>query len=407
MLKVLFVLSRYPSATETFIQREIDALANKNVVINIFALQTRLPDAMNIPASPHVFYRSSSSIVLSLKVLFLFLLKKNRKLFQGIRYIFSFELSPIYLFKFIRNCFAVLAIIPWMQNSGVSVIHAHFADMATDLALFLNILTGIPFSFSIHAQDFFVSPRNLRGKSQAAIAVFACSRFLADSARKQTHSRNIYAMYHGLFLSLTEWKTAYAYRFQNLNKLYHPKKFELIAIGRFVEKKGFAVLINALKILRDRGIKFQCRIIGGGTERISLQKQIKNAGLTDFVLLLDFLPFQKIIKELEQCHLMIQPSIIASDGDQDNIPNVILEAQAIGVPVLASALPAIQEVVEHEKTGFLVEPGNPDSLATEIKKILSTKSNLKQVIYNANQQIYQKFDVTKNVEILLNYWFEN
>jgi colanic acid/amylovoran biosynthesis glycosyltransferase len=403
--KVLYIIPTFPCNSETFILREIEALKNHCVELHIYALRSKGHNLINKFDAADILYRQNIPFTSCIKTFFYLVCNKGTNTLNSFRYIISSLKNPYYCLKLLRNSFFLLHLYFYTLNSKTFRIHSHFADMATDLALVLHFLTGISYSFSVHARDLFVRPLNLKKKCCQASAVYACSNYAVTRLINMTGPKNVQLMYHGLNLKNQYWNLHYQNRMNKFKQFYfNLDVIKILAVGRYVPKKGYHILLNALQILKEEKISFQCKIIGCREQKNKLQKQILKNNLDEFVYLKDFMPFNSLLSEFAESHLFIHPSIIDQNGDQDNIPNVILEAQALGVPVIASNLPSIKEVLEHERTGFLFPAGDSSALANEIKRVINEFILMKAVIVNAKKQIEKKFDVSINTGKLINHW---
>src|SRR5260221_10875157 len=138
-----------------------------------------------------------------------------------------------------------------------------------------------------------------------------------------------------------------------------------------VEKKGFPDLLDACRILRQRGVRFRCEIVGGGLLKGRLQDMLRACGLEAQVKLVGSLPQQELLGYYRSAAVFALPFPVAADGDRDVLPNVLKEAMAIGIPVVTTRLPGIEELIEDEFSGLLLPPGNPAALATTLERLLA------------------------------------
>ena len=174
----------------------------------------------------------------------------------------------------------------------------------------------------------------------------------------------------------------------------------VFAAGRLVEKKGFRHLIEACRLLRDRGQKFRCRIMGDGPEQAALLAQIQACGLEDRVTLVAAQTQEQLMNELRRATVFVLPCVVGADGDQDALPTVLLEAQAVGLPTISTDLSGIPEIVEHEKTGLLIPPGDPSRLAAALEELLGNASLRDRLARAGRLKAEHRFDVRKNVPML-------
>ncbi len=153
----------------------------------------------------------------------------------------------------------------------------------------------------------------------------------------------------------------------------------ILCVGRLVEKKGISVLIQALAELREMGIKPKLTIIGDGPETENLKNLVSQKKLETQVIFLGAISNTDLPAYYQQASIFVLPSIISKDGDQEGLGLVSVEAMACGCPVIASALPAVKDVVSHEQDGLLVEPGSASELAKAIHRLLEDNNLRKQL----------------------------
>ena len=171
---------------------------------------------------------------------------------------------------------------------------------------------------------------------------------------------------------------------------------QIIAVGRLVEKKGFADLITACAILAKRGKDFSCEIIGTGEQEAALREQIRQHGLQALVRVLGPLPQQDIIQHIQQAAVLAAPCVIAADGNRDGLPTVLLESMALGTPVVSTDVTGIPELVKHERTGLVTPQYDPESLANALEHLLDTPEVRTNLAIQARQLIESQFDIQQN-----------
>ena len=244
-----------------------------------------------------------------------------------------------------------------LPGSNITHFHAHFAHSPTSVAFFASLLSGIPFSFTAHAKDIYTTdPAQLREKMAHARFVVTCTeynrRHLIRISGKA--APGISRIYHGIDIGL--------FSSHHTGALPSPP-YRILTVSRITAKKGLPTVYQALGILRDRGIRFQHTLIGDGEARDSLKKQVRDLGLEPLTRWMGTMPHDAVIRQYQQADLFVLGCEIAANGDRDGIPNVCVESMAMGVPVVATRISAIPELIENGKTGLLVDPGNPEGLA--------------------------------------------
>ena len=247
-------------------------------------------------------------------------------------------------------------------------LHAAFAHGPASIAHFVHLLTGRPFSFAAHAKDLYLSsPDILAIKVAASSFVLACSQSAADELRRvvaahpdpevNRHVDKIVLAPHGV--DVDRFRPAPTGR----ATVVPSDTLRVLAVGRLVPKKGYPTLLRALGSLAASGVDFHCTIIGGGALRDDLDALVRGLGLEPWVTLRGTRTQREIIEEYRRSDVLVQASVITDDGDRDGIPNSVLEAMASGLPVVASSVAGIPEVVRNGVTGLLVAPGDAEELA--------------------------------------------
>jgi glycosyltransferase involved in cell wall biosynthesis len=144
----------------------------------------------------------------------------------------------------------------------------------------------------------------------------------------------------------------------------------ILSVGRLVQKKGFADLIDALAILKDRGTPFRTLIVGGGPERANLKAQIERLGLDAHVSLLGTVSQETLVGIYKEATLFTLACRILDDGDRDGIPNVLMESMSTGLPVVTTPISGIPEVIRSGENGLLVPERDVSALASALDLLL-------------------------------------
>lgn len=273
-------------------------------------------------------------------------------------------------------------------------LHAHFASRAAHVAMLASRLLGLPYSFTAHAKDIYhkeVDRDVLRLKMRAADLVVTVSEF---------NRRALLAI--GAGITALEAKIVRAYNGVDLS-LFHPAAGterapgRILGVGRLVEKKGFTVLIQACRILQQRGVFFTCELIGSGPQEPLLREMIGEFGLDRVVFLRGGLPLEQIAAEMRTASLLALPCVVASDGNVDALPTVLLEAMGSGIPVVSSALSGVPEIIVDNETGYLVRPGDAVALADAMAAILQDPADAACLGKAGRERAERLFDLRANV----------
>ena len=287
------------------------------------------------------------------------------------------------------------ALAPWLREQGVEHVHAHFATWAAGLAVTVGKLTGIPVSFTAHARDIFharVEPRVLAGRIAQAQFVVTVSdynkRYLDGLLRAEGKAGNVIRLYNGVDVRHLEADAA-------------PKQPDLVVgVGRLVAKKGFDYLVDACRLLRERGRRVRCVIVGEGEEREALAQQVARAGLEQDVVLVGALPRAEVARLIRQAAVVALPCVVDPEGDRDGLPTVLLEAMALGTPVISTRVAGIPEMIDDGHSGLLVDERDAPALADAIAAVLDSPALQARLRAAAVERVQRDFSLTGNVRRL-------
>jgi glycosyltransferase involved in cell wall biosynthesis len=281
-----------------------------------------------------------------------------------------------------------------LQRMGIAHVHAHFAGMAARTAFWIQKFFGLGFSFTAHANDIF-APRDFEIGLDKLVAAARAIITETDYAKKFLQERfpergdRVHRIYNGL--NLAEFRRA---DFSSTPPL-------IVAVGRLIAKKGFADLIRACRLLVERGKSFRCQIIGEGPLEKKLHEQIDELDLQGCVELPGAKPQHEIRKSLAAGSAFVLPSVIDPEGGMDNLPTVIMEAMAAGLPVISTAIGGIPEMVIQNETGFLVPPGDVAALAGAIERLFDEIGLVRRLGEGGFQRARELFSIERNVRSLL------
>ena len=250
--------------------------------------------------------------------------------------------------------------------------------------MLVSLRSRVPFSFTAHAHDIFLEDHLLADKLRHAAFGVTISefnrRFMADKLHRTTLAQ-LHIVHCGV--------SPGAFAFNGSGR----DSGALIAVGRLDEIKGFEYLVEACVILRDRGVAFECRIIGDGPLRASLQQRIDSHRLTHEVVLLGARQQEEVRAHLDRASVFVLPSVVTSRGDRDGIPVALMEAMAVGLPAVSTRVSGIPELVQHGINGLLAEPRDAADLARCIERMLTEPQAAQAMALRARQTVEQDFNV--------------
>jgi glycosyltransferase involved in cell wall biosynthesis len=346
-MRLAVLVDVFPELSETFILNEVKALAAEGVDVRVEAgRRSQRPNPEAADAPPVVYWADEpASRGDNLRALAALTLRHPYRVARDLagraRWRQQEAVRPL------RRLAPIAARIAATSDH----MHAHFAGAAALDAMRISLLTGTPYSVTTHAYDIFLSPTNLDEKlERAAFHVTVCdynAAFLRH--RVPRAARRMHKIVMGVDPE----------RFTRARP--YPGGRGVLAVGRLVEKKGFAYLLDAASELPD----VQVRIVGDGPLRADLE-----AAVPPNVELLGSRSPQQVRELLDQADLLALPCVVAADGDRDSMPVVVKEALAMAVPVVGTDEVGMPEMVQGD-WGRLVPPRDSQALAEAIAGLLA------------------------------------
>jgi len=276
-----------------------------------------------------------------------------------------------------------------LPRLGIAHVHAHFASGPAAVALHLHRLTGISYSITAHAKDIYIDGIDeamLAAKLGSARFAVTVSDYNRAHLSRLVSGDRVVRIYNGLDLE----------RFSP-NGAQPDDPPLVLAVGRLIEKKGFEDLVRACALLRDSGHRFRCTIAGKGQLARQLRALVRRHGLAGIVDLPGPLPRERVLALYRRASVVVAPCVVGADGNRDGLPTVLIEAMALGVPVVATAVTGIPELIEDGRTGLLVPQHDPPAIAGAIKRTLADREAASDRARAARQRVEREFDVHRNV----------
>jgi glycosyltransferase involved in cell wall biosynthesis len=280
-----------------------------------------------------------------------------------------------------------------LRRRGITHLHAHFANVPTSVAEIVRVLCGVRYSFTAHAKDIYLTPPEvLRRKIRGAEFVLTCTGFNRDYLRRISDSATpIQLVYHGVDLRL----------FQPPEPAEEPAVPTIVSVGRFCEKKGFPHLIRACSVLRRESYRFRCRIVGFGQLKEQLRALIAELDLHDCVSLEGPMTQHETLDVYRGAALFVLPCLVTDSGDRDGIPNVLLEAMSMGIPVVSTGISGICELIEHNITGLLVPERDARAVASAIMLLLDQPQLRIHIAARGRQKVLKDFGMINSARAVL------
>lgn len=401
--QVGYILRSYPRLSQTFIVNEILALEQAGVPIQIFAIvdpqePVVQPQSSKVRAQVHYLSSPRRQTFLSILLDHLWaILMLGPKYFQSLFYVFwRKEIDLGYTAANRMACFRqAIALVRFMDQDRrknkktISYLHAHFAHDPSLIAQLVHRMTRVPYGFTAHARDLYqVREEVLRERIRDAnLVVTCCHTNLEYLERISPSNRDKFSLvYHGVDLS--GFRPAATKKQKSGLPL-------LLSVGRLVEKKGFFDLLLVLQKVKSQGAAFRCEIYGDGPLQPLMQQWIDEHGMAEEIVLAGSRTQEELIPIYQRADLFLLTPIITEDGDRDGIPNVFVEAMAVGLPVISTSVAGIPEVIIHDHNGLLYPPHDIDGLAAGVMDLLQDESKRRQLGEAALITAVEKLDVNQ------------
>ncbi len=400
MTQIAYVLKMYPRFSETFIVNEILELERQGVDVRIYSL--RKPDDGRFHASlarvkAGVVYVPQYPQMEPERVQ-----RAHELVSQAFPESYSTLRAEVeakqdeFLFKRFVQAGVIAA---HLYQHPVDAMHAHFASSATRVATYVHRMIGLPYSFTAHAKDIFhdeVNPESLRTKMRDARFVVTVSDFNKAYLQGLLNGGkgDVRRLYNGIDLRTFAPDPA-----------VRREPGLILSVGRLVEKKGFEDLIRACAWLREGKVEFRCEIIGTGERREALKALIAELDLEKHVTLVGPRSQDEVLRAYRRATVFALPCIVASDGNRDGLPTVLLEAMAVGLPVVSTRLVGVPEIVEDGVDGLLVEPSDSAALAASLERVLQDAEIRDHLSHAGRRKAGLHFDGRRNVA-QLREWLE-
>ena len=389
--RVAYILLWFPEPSQTFVLEEVNTLVRLGLEVRVYTLYGPRPPAriagmaqVLAPVS-HLGLPAAGKLIKDLirlerdwgpgagRFLRQLLLRRWRSLETGGEAFWA-ALAGVHLARrFLAD--------------DIRHIHAPWADGPATAAWVASQLSGIPFSFSARARDLH-PPDGALGEKLAAASLVRTNtrtneRYLDDLAPRE--AVKIVNIYNGVSLAPRPAPE-------------HPWQppFRLLALGRLVPKKGYDLLLAACSRLKQEDFRFQLTLAGDGPEAHKLSRLIDEYGLQGQVTLPGFVPHREVPRLLQEADLFVMPSRITPSGDRDGIPNVVLEALLHEVPVVATDVSGLPEVIRPPETGWLVPAEDPAALARAVREACSDQAEARRRTLAGRDLVAREFDSVRN-----------
>jgi glycosyltransferase involved in cell wall biosynthesis len=391
MTRTAFVLKGYPRLSETFIAQEIAALEARGLDILIVSLRHPTDKAI------HPVHREVKAPRLYLPE---YLYQEPRRVWRGWR---AARGLPGYraarrqfLADLVRDRtpnrvrrFGQAVVLAAELPRDVGHLHAHFLHTPASVARYAAAMRGLPWTFSAHAKDIWTIP-DWEKREKLADADWAVT--CTDSGRRHLDgldAGHVALCYHGLSLD----------RFPPAPARAERDTVTILSVGRAVEKKGYGDLLSALARLPAE-LPWRFVHVGGGALSGKLKDEAARLGLAGRIEWRGARPQPDVLAAYREADLFVLAAKIASDGDRDGLPNVLVEAQSQGLPCIATNVSGIPELIDDGSTGILVPPADPAALAAALARLIGDSALRRELGAAGAARVRREFDMGAGIDAL-------
>jgi colanic acid/amylovoran biosynthesis glycosyltransferase len=399
-LRVAYVMSRFPKLTETFVLNEIIAVDKLGVAAAVYPLlrqrETLLqPGAAELVERAH--YLPSFSVPILASQLY-FLRRKPRAYLGALGALIRATLGSARLLA------AGLLLFPkivhaarLMAGTGIDHVHCHFATHPALAGFVIHRLVDIPYSFTAHGSDIHLDRHMLCEKVAEASFVVAISETNREVIERECgarHAASIKVIHCGVDTTL--FRPPHAPLLDGRSDA-----LRIVSVGTLHEVKGQRHLIEACALIRDEGVEFSCRLIGNGPDEADLRRLVARHALDGHISFLGVLSRDEVVAQLVRADVLVAASVPSSDGRREGIPVVLMEAMSCGLPVVASRLSGIPELVRDGRSGILVTPGNATEIAAALRRLAKDPDLRRRLGTGARRTVERAFDLEANAAELI------
>lgn len=393
-LRVAYVTSRFPKLSESFISNEILQVEEQGLDVDVYALieeheEVAHPEALRLAAA--TTYPTTWRLISD--QLFWLATSPRRYLHAWWRAVVGNLASPRFLARALVVMPAAASFARTIRRRGTDHVHAHWATHSGLAAYLIHLLTDVPYSITTHAHDIHVDRTMLGEKLENASAVATISEFnrrhLAD-----LYGDSVASKIHVIRCGVDSTVFASPERASS-------DVLRIVMVASLERRKGHAVLLDACRALLDEGLAVSATLIGAGEEHGALLRRISELGLEDSVTLAGPRPRPDVADALRDADVFVLPSITLESGKMEGIPVALMEAMATGLPVIATRMSGIPELVKDGVHGLLVGEGDVAGLTSALRRLHADGELGVRMGGAGRLRVMEDYDLIKNTRRLV------
>jgi colanic acid/amylovoran biosynthesis glycosyltransferase len=378
-MRIAYLINRYPKVSHSFIRREIQALERRGINIMRIAIRgwnDQLVDADDAREREHTRY------VLQAGALPLMLAFGRLMLRHPLRTLRALALElkmarrserplPVHLIYLAEACQIYL----WLKQENITHLHAHFGTNSAEVAMLVHMLGGPPWSFTVHGPEEFDKPLTIGLAEKIRRAAFVVA--ISSYGRSQLY--RLVEHFYWPKIKVVHCGLDRMFLDEAPDQPLSPRR--LVCVGRICEQKGQLLLLEAANLLAAEGLDFELVLAGDGEMRPEAEQFIANHKLGSRVRITGWISNDQVRTELLAARALVLPSFA------EGLPVVIMEAMALGRPVISTFIAGIPELVEPHKHGWLVPAGDVDALVESMKSCIQTLDSKLQLMGESAREL--------------------
>jgi len=397
---IAYVCSRFPVLREAFIIREVLALERAGVDVRVYSLKRPDTDLANqdldaIRTQPYYSAHFLSAALIRDNFA-TFLRAPLRYLATPFAAAWRFRRFPVQALKCLALFPKMIHYGRQMRRDGVAGVNACWASLPALQAYTARRFFGLPYAMTCRAWDIFVPMNQLDLALKVGAAALvrtnndSGAKFMRRFCTTPSDEAKIRRVYNPFDVAAVQPR-----------KAVPGEPVTLMSGGSLVEQKGLTYLLDALALLGKDGLDYRLELVGEGAKREALEQQARQLGIAERVEFLGTLPNKEFLERMRSSHAFILPSVPATNGCMDGIPNVLIESMALGVPVISTSISGIPELIEDGVCGLLVPPRDSTALAASMRSLLEDRGLQQEFSTAGRAKVETLFEMSRNADQLI------
>ncbi len=362
-MKIAYLTSAYARAGDTFIRAEVSELRRRGHEVHTFSIRRAAEEDISETIREE---QAKTDYILERGLLKLAksfggqLRRRPARAAEALT--LAVRIRPPGLVAFGKQLVYVLEasyLAERLEALGVEHLHNHIPEGSGTVTLLASMLSGVPYSQTVHGPGFFFHVKDWAlGEKVARSAFFACiTSFCKSQCMIFTPVEH--------WPKLAEVRCGLDSHFLDAPAVPPPEAPRLVMVGRLCPEKGFMLMVEAVKALADEGVRCEVDVIGGGPLAADLERRVRELGLADRIHLLGWKSSDEVREHVQKARALLLPSFA------EGLPVVIMEALALGRPVISTHIAGIPELVRSGETGWLVPAGSTEPLVEAMREAVT------------------------------------